>query len=79
MNNFYTIYFNSTVPNKKVIRVKKRPLLKKSIGLILTGWALKYGAMSLHGNNWESPQADSSQKTQSFKTLSLDQNIANDT
>lgn len=70
------------IPNKimkvlfqKVRRVKKRKLLSKSIGLVITAWALKYGAMNLNGKNWVSPQVDYSQNTQPLKALYLDQNV----
>jgi hypothetical protein len=45
--------------------------LSKSIGLVITAWTLKYGAMNSNGINWVSPQVDYSQNTQSLKALKV--------
>lgn len=67
---------------KKLRRVKKRKLLSKSIGLVITAWTLKYGAMNSNGINRVSPQVDYSQNTQPLKAYyldKLDKNVDNDT
>lgn len=41
--------------SQKLRRVKKRKLLSKSIGLVITAWTLKYGAMNSNGITRVSP------------------------
>ena len=64
---------------QKLRRVKKRKLLSKSIGSVITAWTLKYGAMNSNGINSVSPPVDYSQNTQPLKASYLDKNVDNDT
>ena len=59
---------------QKLRRVKKRKLLSKSIGLVITAWTLKYGAMNSNRINSVSPPVDYSQTTQPLKASYLDKN-----
>ena len=61
---------------QKLRRVKKRKLLSKSIGSVITAWTLKYGAMN---SNVTNIPVDYSQTTQPLKASYLDKNVENNT
>lgn len=63
---------------QKFRRVKKRKLLRKSIGLVITASILRYSAINSNGINRVSPQVDYSQNIQPLKASYLDKNIDND-